>query len=491
MAEKLYANAMNYRCNDCGKLIQNILDKNSQPVKTADELLNVGKEYKSVDALNLAASYYSKANRFVNAMQCTQVALGIDSRNKSALSSAITLAFKLVESEGKREYSAIGVERIKKYISLWPNEAVKYFDLANIYNVFIKNNFDSVKDNDEAVKCYKKYLMIDANGKYAAKAFTNLAVIYGDYYKDYERAAAYAECAVALDHNSPAIMKNAEVYSSIFWNRNKYDSVLAGELANIRTLEQVEKFAAKAQERLKISVLKVNRLFIIYTSVTAACIIATIVLHSYWGAIFAIAAMITGYKAIDCGLESYLGTNGANLISKLPRVGILGGLLAFMMGFVFWNKDEILFFIIFALLTIINSIAVLYWEINEKATNISTKSKTDRRITIGWIVGSIVVAAFGFIIISSVNGDNKSNNSYNYRNYSSGTYSSSSNKKSSNNSSSSKNKSGSSSSNSSYYHNSYNYNADPLDYDSPDDYADDAFDDFGDWDEAYEYWEDY
>lgn len=33
---------------------------------------------------------------------------------------------------------------------------------------------------------------------------------------------------------------------------------------------------------------------------------------------------------------------------------------------------------------------------------------------------------------------------------------------------------------------------DPVDYDSPDDYADDAYGvDFDDWDEAYDYWEDY
>ncbi len=32
---------------------------------------------------------------------------------------------------------------------------------------------------------------------------------------------------------------------------------------------------------------------------------------------------------------------------------------------------------------------------------------------------------------------------------------------------------------------------DPDDYDTPDDYADDTWgDDFGDWDDAYEYWED-
>jgi hypothetical protein len=32
---------------------------------------------------------------------------------------------------------------------------------------------------------------------------------------------------------------------------------------------------------------------------------------------------------------------------------------------------------------------------------------------------------------------------------------------------------------------------DPMDYDSPEDYADDAWGyDFDDWDDAYEYWED-
>ena len=35
------------------------------------------------------------------------------------------------------------------------------------------------------------------------------------------------------------------------------------------------------------------------------------------------------------------------------------------------------------------------------------------------------------------------------------------------------------------------FNNDPDDYDTPEDYADDAWgDDFDDWDEAYEYWED-
>ena len=33
---------------------------------------------------------------------------------------------------------------------------------------------------------------------------------------------------------------------------------------------------------------------------------------------------------------------------------------------------------------------------------------------------------------------------------------------------------------------------DPADYDSPEDYADDAWGvDFDDWDDAYDYWEDY
>ena len=67
-------------------------------------------------------------------------------------------------------------------------------------------------------------------------------------------------------------------------------------------------------------------------------------------------------------------------------------------------------------------------------------------------------------------------------------------------SSSSKTTSGSSSSNSyskttsnsssKKEYNSLNY--DPEDYDDPDEYADDAWDeDFDDYDEAYEYWEDY
>lgn len=38
---------------------------------------------------------------------------------------------------------------------------------------------------------------------------------------------------------------------------------------------------------------------------------------------------------------------------------------------------------------------------------------------------------------------------------------------------------------------SYSYDFDPDDYDSAEDFADDAYGNFGDWDEAYEYWENY
>lgn len=72
--------------------------------------------------------------------------------------------------------------------------------------------------------------------------------------------------------------------------------------------------------------------------------------------------------------------------------------------------------------------------------------------------------------IEDING-----NEMDYRNNHSKNYSSSSNY-------------GSSSSGKKQYYNYYDY--DPDDYDSPEDYADDAWgDDFDDWDDAYDYWE--
>ncbi len=41
------------------------------------------------------------------------------------------------------------------------------------------------------------------------------------------------------------------------------------------------------------------------------------------------------------------------------------------------------------------------------------------------------------------------------------------------------------------YNTSYSYDFDPDDYDSPEDFADDAWGDFGDWDDAYDYWDNY
>lgn len=41
------------------------------------------------------------------------------------------------------------------------------------------------------------------------------------------------------------------------------------------------------------------------------------------------------------------------------------------------------------------------------------------------------------------------------------------------------------------YSTSYSYDFDPDDYDSAEDYADDAWGDFDDWDSAYEFWENY
>lgn len=76
---------------------------------------------------------------------------------------------------------------------------------------------------------------------------------------------------------------------------------------------------------------------------------------------------------------------------------------------------------------------------------------------------------------------------YSHKN-SSGSSSSSSSSSSSHGSSSSYNSHSSSSSSASNHH----YNNDPADYDSPEDYADDAWgDDFDDWDDAYDYWENY
>lgn len=126
----------------------------------------------------------------------------------------------------------------------------------------------------------------------------------------------------------------------------------------------------------------------------------------------------------------------------------------------------------------------------------SPEKKDECRNTYYGRVGLTVLTMAVIGIICLTVNKNMSDDSYkshpSYNSYSSsGSYGSSSKYSSSSSSSSKYNSSSSSHSSSSSGSHWYPSN-DPDDYDSPDDYADDAWgDDFDDWDDAYDYWENY